>query len=1012
MNEVNVEEIFDELGYQGVFDLMDIERWLNLQSEDETISQKFIRLKHQESNWGEAADRFRSEFGKLYTAQYSPSIISRGSAEFFETSLPRFGIRLKFGDQLGSIVNLRRLASLSNHAGKWGKRNRKLSEDERTPNVKPWRARPESPGGRLSKSTAIGDCLFPIPERFATYVTVAKDFSKVYGEMDPTCDIDSTNGSIGVPYLRNIQLAGLCAQAVCFMASTLLHNFAKGVFGVSEISYLAKQEGRKELELGGLSPKEIVAYFQHPKVGLHAEIEWAGAGTDDNRLKVSTFERAVQSYLRSGFPVILLVDAGRMAGMQFGELMNDPICAHGYQTIYQSNGFEKDSWYRDFRTDTPPTTNNTLSHAVLAIGFCEDSENLKFLINDSSSFPFITATARQLSDAATYVAAKGKITKLENIHDCCFIPVTPSPVKLPLAESVSNLVPMDERVTREQKRRSYEARMGVLRLSEALRLGAFSDDNPSYHLVFFDGSEIAPDCTPSVGESIRFAVNSWYSKEKIGSKFWAWVEHFPKAQRISIWDAERPALLINSEDQSTHWDLTSYRLAEINYGRSDCQLSETTALKTNAEPEMMRDVPLSLPDCLEGSLITSFHVKGLEPVAKVWPDYNLAVDAYCFMERDTSSIIDQSTESWHRILENKFRAGRSFARNYFRRNRERWEPARRCGVILSNKLLFRRTKPSYLENELPIGFRRKTRSPLEVVAALAEKEAGLGFSLRPRDIPPMGELGRKMISELPDAKICSFTTYWPEIVASDAERRKQTITAIAGLMRLAVRVNPDLAEKKRFVIEVVGGGLAERMWRGRREYESENQKTKTLGEEVWIANLLSEGEAIERLIESLRMENDLLYRTYRDTGVRLAFELEPGPLYTLGSKEQLLEFCKKIEDTTKLKEFVGVNLDIAHFSFIEGITREWIEEHPVVKNRIIHCHLSDHCDGAHFGDLVPRTFHRTEVFQCWIDYIATNIAGADRELGMEFSGFISGELEAAKNSTQVEQLAKFLAGRR
>ena len=119
MNEVNVEEIFDELGYQGVFDLMDIERWLNLQSEDETISQKFIRLKHQESNWGEAADRFRSEFGKLYTAQYSPSIISRGSAEFFETSLPRFGIRLKFGDQLGSIVNLRRLASLSNQLSKY-----------------------------------------------------------------------------------------------------------------------------------------------------------------------------------------------------------------------------------------------------------------------------------------------------------------------------------------------------------------------------------------------------------------------------------------------------------------------------------------------------------------------------------------------------------------------------------------------------------------------------------------------------------------------------------------------------------------------------------------------------------------------------------------------------------------------------------------------------------------------------------------------------------------------------
>ena len=126
----------------------------------------------------------------------------------------------------------------------------------------------------------------------------------------------------------------MCAQAACFMATSLMHGVANGIFGVPEITALAKGEAAEELLLGGMGHFDILSYFRHPSVGLwasHQTTAWlqplfkgqflltacVDPVSRENRDELQMVDLCgfvLNSYVMSGMPVIVPLDMGRMEG--------------------------------------------------------------------------------------------------------------------------------------------------------------------------------------------------------------------------------------------------------------------------------------------------------------------------------------------------------------------------------------------------------------------------------------------------------------------------------------------------------------------------------------------------------------------------------------------------------------------------------------------------------------------------------------------------------------------------
>src|SRR5690606_27371709 len=117
------------------------------------------------------------------------------------------------------------------------------------------------------------------------------------------------------------------AQSACFIATSILSEYANGIFGLAEITQLGQSTGENsaEMEIFGFNRDQFLTYFRDPKVGLNGH--WytsfppvyskSDIPTNDNSNERSAqyFEEISRIYLRSGFPTIAMVDAGRMAGV-------------------------------------------------------------------------------------------------------------------------------------------------------------------------------------------------------------------------------------------------------------------------------------------------------------------------------------------------------------------------------------------------------------------------------------------------------------------------------------------------------------------------------------------------------------------------------------------------------------------------------------------------------------------------------------------------------------------------
>jgi hypothetical protein len=283
-NVIENGDLLPYLGEQGLFQLLQLKKWLTTMDVTKENWEKDISLKR--------------DVGTLL-ARFAPSIISRSEAELFSISLPRFAIRVFLSEDQGSFVNARRTAEFADQARTWGKRRGDdVTDATRLKGVTPLGRRqmlPDSrlrlartcPGWILHSNSCIGDSILATPTRFSLkYKVLERNLGRLYGEKDA-----EGKPLRGTPYIRHIPLSGggLCAQAVCFMATLLQYEHATGVFGIAEITKLAFDPKLREIPITGLGVPAIKSYFAN--VGLATASQLAGSGDD--------FKRALQAYLNS-----------------------------------------------------------------------------------------------------------------------------------------------------------------------------------------------------------------------------------------------------------------------------------------------------------------------------------------------------------------------------------------------------------------------------------------------------------------------------------------------------------------------------------------------------------------------------------------------------------------------------------------------------------------------------------------------------------------------------------------
>jgi sugar phosphate isomerase/epimerase len=244
-------------------------------------------------------------------------------------------------------------------------------------------------------------------------------------------------------------------------------------------------------------------------------------------------------------------------------------------------------------------------------------------------------------------------------------------------------------------------------------------------------------------------------------------------------------------------------------------------------------------------------------------------------------------------------------------------------------------------------------------------------------------------------EIVGFATFMPELMGPNFDSYKQAQTALTFLVEVATHLAPA---RKPFTIEIVGGHRLQGIWRANTDEGP-----------LYAVNRLDPKTAFHELIT--RVE-PIAKRAWEVGGVQLALEIEPGPLFILdphggdrhaNPKPWLLEeLCKLIEHhkSKYIQQSVGINLDIPHCAFLSRIDLPWFEQTKVVRDRIIHAHISDH-DNGHFCDNVVGVCNQLEVFQPWLQFLM-NLSLEHRANGRPlYSGFVSTELEACKSSALV-----------
>jgi hypothetical protein len=1009
LNLVDYADVKDEIGLAGAIELALLRYWLELDFWPQ-VDWKWHFKKTKEI-------RANDSYLNQWVWRMAPSIICRSEISLFNISMPRFAFRTYMAD--GSLFNIRRLATFSGQVRKWH------NLDGR----KVHRFLPK-PALFLRQNKCVADCFLRSPSRTRGYHVLQVPLAKAYGEVYPDKeDVD------GTPYMRHIQPGGgLCAQAVIYIASVLLPQCGKGIYGAAGVTAIgtAKEAGADSLErlelsprleLSGLNDTEMATYFRRmgytaiwqqplPKQqpdGSISRVPSVRASKLDPL--IISFRHALQSYLLSDIPVILPVDVGRLKGLNRTFLCSQIPVPQGSVSLSGSElrqpanageinappkvpdplNFENSVFHSNGLGQNDPTVidhRRNLGHVVVLVG-CEHpveehNQDCGFLLQDPAHFPFMKASGLNILLAGCYDE------RADYVHFGAFLPVTPESIQMHLLPKwrtenpgllslATDILSLGKLITGDEKFiADYLGMFGI----EAFhfRLIPFTQKSVSAALTldFPRRSDLGAIPFSRDIEQKHFQVLRDKFLERIASFLkpspppWVWLQWCGMA--IFVWDAHYPP----PEGEYTLDQVKKHLLAAAWLSTDDKfdaneSFSFWQAQLATDEPPRPRppaSPPRPNPAIKNVSLISSFSLGELREVAEQWPHSDIPCELYVFMQNDAKRLLPHWSDRF------------SYLASAFRKMRRTpiTPVPKPCSTILDRMTLFVDKDDFILSVANDI---EKTLSEKSIrIVSLASYLPGLAFGPKGKDgVNPAVSASRFLIK----LAGCLRRKY-PDL---------NTVQLVAGSLIQGVECCPKTSSSGFSRFAAVFSNLSATL------FPSETRVNSSLQHYEFFAHCLSQEKAIENLVKSC----EALRPDVQAAGVRVVFEHEPGVLYTLGTLPQLAKFCSRLSDAN-LSRWFGLNLNVAHWGFLSRFTPENTAE---LFNYCWHSHASSHGIGQ-FGDAPIDSgrgpcLRTPDEFRRWFDRLGWSVTPRSAEqivstslvMNPLFSSFVSLELEACRH---------------
>jgi sugar phosphate isomerase/epimerase len=161
-----------------------------------------------------------------------------------------------------------------------------------------------------------------------------------------------------------------------------------------------------------------------------------------------------------------------------------------------------------------------------------------------------------------------------------------------------------------------------------------------------------------------------------------------------------------------------------------------------------------------------------------------------------------------------------------------------------------------------------------------------------------------------------------------------------------------------------------------------------------LLNVPAENTLIRALVETLdRVVDDSI-----ECGIRIALEMEPGPLHLMSSPSVV---SRVLELTNP--DRIGANIDVAHYAFLARESAENVIGRWGLGGRIFHSHISGHSIG-HLGDVGLNDLGQASagLFDPWLNGLRW-LKNQSKSFGSAFSGLVSLEIECVRCADQCIQ---------
>jgi hypothetical protein len=265
-------------------------------------------------------------------------------------------------------------------------------------------------------------------------------------------------------------------------------------------------------------------------------------------------------------------------------------------------------------------------------------------------------------------------------------------------------------------------------------------------------------------------------------------------------------------------------------------------------------------------------------------------------------------------------------------------------------------------------------------------------------------------------RIVALSSFLPQIWSPRRNNQDGAlgIAPVLGLIKLAKALRVE--SHPVHTIELVGGTRIVGLWHGKWDGTKPHPSGKT---ETFYA--FRDTDAVSPVRQLARTLKDICSppNLSLDDDLRLAVELEPGPLYVLNTSDAL----KTLQDEIAAKPLAGIagfNLDIAHWQLAQ-LRADHLGNCSNFLEHVVHAHISDHAKG-HFGDVPIGDLgfelntgtaieERLSPFRQWLDLLANAWFGANsNDRPYRKSDYVSIEMEACRGTDAIQQSVRALRG--